>query len=209
MQMMTPLPHNEHGRNDSSNPGCFPTAAILGIAPLLEQELVSPTGIICNAVSGTSGAGRSPKAQYHFPEMNEAFMPYSVGVHRHQPEIDQVLSRIAEDEASVLFVAHVAPIDRGLLQSIYLDPLDEDTSEQEILDAFAEAYGESEFVRVRATLPNVKHVRDTNYCDITARVAGGKVCVFSAIDNMIKGASGQAIQNMNLMFELEETAGLL
>ena len=192
-----------------ANPGCYPTAAVLGIAPLLERGLVEPTGIICNAISGVSGAGRAPKPQYHFPDMNESFMPYSVGAHRHQPEIDQILSRIGETDASVLFAAHLAPFDRGLLQSIYLDPVDENITEDEVLDAFADAYGDAPFVRVRTTLPNVKHVRDTNYCDITARVSVGKVCVFSAIDNMIKGASGQAIQNMNLMFDLDEATGLI
>jgi N-acetyl-gamma-glutamyl-phosphate reductase len=192
-----------------ANPGCYPTTAALSIAPLLDRDLVKADGIVINAASGTSGAGRSPKPNLHFPEMNEAFYPYGHGNHRHQPEIEQTLSDVAEQRASVLFVPHLLPIDRGILETIYLEPARDDLSEDALCDAFEDAYADEPFVRVRMEYPNVKHVRDTNYCDIHVRLSKGKVIVFSAIDNMIKGASGQAVQNMNLQFGEEETAGLL
>ncbi len=204
-----------------ANPGCYPTAAALGIAPLLQRSLVKPTGIIINATSGVTGAGRSPKQPFHFPEANEAFSPYAPGIHRHQTEIEQTLRTIKGSPVNVLFVPHLLPVDRGILESIYLDPADDDVTEAELYEAFHDAYAEAPFVRVRKELPNIKWVRDSNYCDIAVRLvhAGGepgadndgiarKVIVFTAEDNMIKGASGQAVQNMNLMFGLDQTAGL-
>jgi len=204
-----------------ANPGCYPTAAALGIAPLLQRSLVKPTGIIINATRGLTGAGRSPKQPFHFPEANEAFSPYAPGIHRHQTEIEQTLRTIKGSPVNVLFVPHLLPVDRGILESIYLDPADDDVTEAELYEAFHDAYAEAPFVRVRKELPNIKWVRDSNYCDIAVRLvhAGGepgadndgiarKVIVFTAEDNMIKGASGQAVQNMNLMFGLDQTAGL-
>jgi N-acetyl-gamma-glutamyl-phosphate reductase len=199
-----------------ANPGCYPTAAALAIAPLLSRSLVKPTGIIINAASGVTGAGRTAKPEYHFPEVNEGFSPYSPGVHRHEPEIDQTLSTVRGAPTKTLFVPHLLPIDRGILETIYLEPQDEDVTEAELYEAFAQAYESEPFVRIRTTdLPNVKHVRDTNFCDLAVRLvgapgsAGRRAVVFSAIDNMIKGASGQAIQNMNLIFGQDQTAGLL
>ena len=192
-----------------ANPGCYPTAAILGIAPLLERSLIKSKGIVINAASGISGAGRSTRPHLHFPEMNEAFAPYDPGVHRHQPEIEQTLSTVKGSPVSVLFVPHYLPVDRGILASIYLDPLDEDVSQEDLFTAFEEAYDDEPFIRVRTDLPNIKHVCDTNFCDVTVRLVNGKAVVFSAIDNMLKGASGQAVQNMNLMFHLDSTTGLL
>ena len=193
-----------------ANPGCYPTAAGLSIAPMLTRGLVKSEGIIINAATGVTGAGRKPAPQYHYPEHNEAYTPYGViGTHRHQPEIDQVCGIIAGHEVNVLFVPHLLPVDRGILETIYLDPMDPEVTEADLFEAFADAYEHEPFVRIRTGLPNIKHVRDTNFCDIGVRLAGGKVIVFAAIDNMIKGAAGQAIQNMNLVFEQEETAGLL
>lgn len=191
-----------------ANPGCYPTAAALGIGPLLAKGLVKSTGIVINACSGVSGAGKSPKPHLHFPEMNEAFMCYGAGTHRHQPEIDQTLTKLTGQPVATLFVSHLLPVDRGIHETIYLEPAQDELTEDALYDVFEEAYADEPFIRIRLGFPNVKHVRDTNYCDIAVRVSGGKVIVFSAIDNMIKGASGQAIQNMNLMFELDETAGL-
>lgn len=190
-----------------ANPGCYPTAAAIGIAPLLKAGLVKPTGIVVNAASGVTGAGRSPKPNLHFPEVNEAFSPYNVGMHRHQPEIEQTLSAVAGEATRVLFAPHLLPISQGILESIYLDPAG-DVTEDQVYEALENAYAAEPFVRVRVNLPNVRHTRDTNFVDVAARVAGGKVCVFVAEDNMVKGASGQAIQNMNLMYSLDETAGL-
>lgn len=197
-----------------ANPGCYPTAAALGIAPLIAHALVDSNGIVINAASGVTGAGRKATDKTHYPELNESYYAYGkIGGHRHQPEIEQTLSRVAGHGVSTLFVPHLLPIDRGILETIYLTPTDPEVTEEELFDAFEDAYAEEPFVRVRPELPNVKHVRDTNFCDITVRLVGDednpRVVVFVAEDNMIKGASGQAIQNMNTVFELPETAGLL
>jgi len=197
-----------------ANPGCYPTAAALAIAPLLERSLVKSDNVLISAASGVTGAGKTPAAHLHFPEQNESFVAYgAIGGHRHQPEIEQTLSIAAGKPISTLFVPHLLPLDRGILETIYLEPTTADVSQEDLFDAYRDAYGEDAFVRIRKDLPNVKNVRDTNFCDLTVRLvnAGGKprVVAFSAIDNMIKGASGQAIQNMNLVFEQEETAGLL
>ncbi|MBI1367747.1 MAG: N-acetyl-gamma-glutamyl-phosphate reductase [Planctomycetes bacterium] len=192
-----------------ANPGCYPTAAVLAIAPLIQRSMVKTDGIIINAASGVTGAGKSPKPNLHFPEVNESYAAYGCGNHRHQPEIEQTLSTIKARPVTTLFVPHLLPIDRGILETIYMDPQDEDVSEAELFEAFDDAYGKGGFVRVVRDMPNVKNVRDTNFCDLTVRFAAGKVVVFSAIDNMIKGASGQAVQNMNLMFGLDAKAGLM
>ncbi len=191
-----------------ANPGCYPTASALAIAPLLRKKLIQPTGIVINAASGVSGAGRSPKPHLHYPEMTESYSAYACGNHRHQPEIEQTLSKVAGTQVQTLFIPHLLPIERGILATITMDPAP-DKSEDDFLDAFQEAYADQPFVRPRAGMPNVKHVRQSNFCDLSLRLAGGKVVVFSAIDNMIKGASGQAVQNMNLMFGLDQTTGLL
>lgn len=192
-----------------ANPGCYPTGAALGIAPLLERGLVKTNGIVISAASGVTGAGRKLAAHLQFAEVNEGFAPYNVGVHRHQPEIEQTLSAIADQPIKVLFVPHLLPVNCGILSSIYLDPATEAVTEDQLFEAFESAYADEPFIRVRNDLPNIKHVRDTNFCDITVRLVGGKVVVFTAIDNMVKGASGQAIQNMNLMFGLDPTTGLV
>jgi len=197
-----------------ANPGCYPTAAALGIGPLLVSNLVCIDHILINAASGVTGAGRKPSANLHFAEANEGYTAYGrIGGHRHQPEIEQTLTAISGKQVRCLFVPHLLPIDQGILETIYLDPTEDNITEQEVMDAFILAYAEEPFIRVKETLPNVKHVRDTNFCDVSVKLAkvgdDTKVIVFSAIDNMIKGASGQAIQNMNLVFELEETMGLV
>jgi len=192
-----------------ANPGCYPTAAALGIGPLLARNLVQAREIIINAASGITGAGRSPKPKLHFAEANESYVAYNVGVHRHGPEIEQTLTGLNGEPVEVLFAPHLLPIDCGILQTIYMAPMDAEVTADDVYEAFEDAYADEPFVRVRTTMPNVKHVRGTNFCDVAATVVGGRVVVFSAIDNMVKGASGQAMQNMNLMFGLDETAGLL
>lgn len=197
-----------------ANPGCYPTAGALAIAPLLAHSLVKSERIIVNAASGVTGAGRKATAHLHFPEQNQAFFAYgSIGGHRHQPELDQTLTRVAGKAIQTLFVPHLLPIDRGILETIYLEPAETDVTEAELFDAFERTYGDEPFVRLRDDLPNVKHVVGTNFCDLTVRLVGPShaptVVVFAAEDNMIKGASGQAIQNMNVVFELQETTGLL
>jgi N-acetyl-gamma-glutamyl-phosphate reductase len=191
-----------------ANPGCYPTSATLALAPLLKAGLVEPDGIICNSISGISGAGRTPNLKFHYPERNENFEPYAVGTHRHMPEIEQNLKTITGRAVDVLFQPHLCPMDRGILSSIYARPTRELTTEG-LTEVLQHAYADKPFVRVRTdVLPATKYVANTNFCDLAVRVAKGRVVVFAAIDNLIKGASGQAVQNMNLMFGLEETAGL-
>ncbi len=201
-----------------ANPGCYPTAAALAITPLIKNNLVKPDDIQIIGASGVTGAGKTPAAHLHFPEQNESYMAYgAIGGHRHQPEMLQTIQLATGVRAGALFVPHLLPVDRGILETIFLDPVEPDITEEDLYEAYTSAYADQPFVRVRKDLPNIKFVRDTNYCDIAARLVPGndatgqapKVVLFSAIDNMYKGASGQAIQNMNLVFELKETLGLL
>jgi N-acetyl-gamma-glutamyl-phosphate reductase len=192
-----------------ANPGCYPTCASLALAPVLRAGLIEPTGIVVNAISGVSGAGRTPSAKQHFPERNENFEPYGIGNHRHMPEMEQVLSALAGTDVQLLFQPHLCPMDRGMLCSIYATPT-AGCSEEKLNDALAEAYRNAPFVRHRPeVLPATKYVAHTNYCDVAARLAKGQVVLFSALDNLLKGASTQAIQNMNLMFGLDEATGLI
>jgi len=191
-----------------ANPGCYPTCTVLPLAPLIAEGLVKPEGIVVNAISGVSGAGRKPSLPNHFPERNEDFKPYGVGNHRHMPEMEQVLTDITGKATTLLFQPHLCPMDRGMLCSIYATPTG-DASGEDITKLLQKTYADEPFVRIRSeVLPATKYVSGTNFCDIAARVAKGKVILFSALDNLIKGASGQAIQNMNIMFELPETTGL-
>lgn len=202
------------GANLVANPGCFPTATILGIAPLLKRGIAKSTGIIVNGASGVTGAGRTAKTTTHFPELNESFYAYrTIGGHQHQPEMIHFLSEVGGSNVDLLFVPHLLPVDRGILTTIYADSIDGKITQEDLFQAFETDYGDEPFVRVRRDLPNIKFVRGTNCCDITVRLVdtanGPKIVVFSAIDNMIKGASGQALQNMNILLGLEETAGLI
>jgi len=191
-----------------ANPGCYPTSATLAIAPILKAGLIEPTGIIVNSGSGVSGAGRTPALKFHFPERNENFEPYAVGTHRHMPEIEQNLKVISGADVDVLFVPHLIPMDRGILSTIYATPA-RDVTTEELTETLQAAYADEPFVRVRTDpLPATKNVAGTNFCDVAARSVKGRVVMFGAIDNVIKGASGQAIQNMNIMFGLDETTGL-
>jgi len=191
-----------------ANPGCYPTCAVLPLAPVLSAGLIQPSGIVVNAISGITGAGRNPSPAQHFPHRNENFEPYAPGTHRHMPEMEQVLAEITGTPPEVLFVPHLCPMDRGMLCSIYATPARRVTA-AEVADCLQAAYADAPFVRVRTDrLPATKDVATTNFCDIAARVEKGKVILFSALDNLVKGASGQAVQNMNLMFGLDQTTGL-
>ena len=190
-----------------ANPGCYPQTAILGLAPLFANGLISPHGIIVNSVSGVSGAGRTPKLATLFPECNENVSAYNVGVHRHSPEIDQALTPIAGEPVEVLFAPHLVPMDRGIHSTIYATPTGP-ASEHELLTAMAEYYAGKPFVRVKPGYPATKDTAHTNFLDLSVRVAGGKVVLLAAEDNLVRGASGVAVQNMNLMFGHAETAGL-
>lgn len=191
-----------------ANPGCYPTSAILALAPLLKQGLIKPEGIIVDSKSGVSGAGRTPKLPYHFPECNENFSAYGVGKHRHMPEIDQNLTKAAGKPVEVIFTPHLLPMDRGILTTAYSLPTGKPTR-AEVLAALRDFYEGEPFVRVVDHLPGTKDVSRTNFCHVTAHVVRGRIVTVSVIDNLIKGASGAAVQNFNLMYGFPETTALL
>jgi N-acetyl-gamma-glutamyl-phosphate reductase len=194
-----------------ANPGCYPTSATLPILPLLKEGLIEPNGIVINSLSGVSGAGRSASADLSFAEVNESVKAYKVGVHQHIPEIQQTLERHSGQLVSITFVPHLLPITRGIYTSIYAT-LRRSLTEGDVLEAYSTYYAREPFVRFSATaIPEIKHVNYTNFIDIGFRLypENNQIIVLSAIDNLVKGAAGQAVQNMNLMFGFDETEGLL
>lgn len=190
-----------------ANPGCFPTGAVLAMAPLLKAGLIETESIIVNSVTGTSGAGKSPSSKFHFPNMNENIFPYGIGTHRHMPEIEQIAAEVAGSPVQVLFQPHAGPFDRGILSTVYCRPK-KTVAAEKLLPLYQDFYQGEPFVQVRKTPPGVKDVCGTNYCHLFPTQVKGRIVVFSVIDNLTKGASGQAIQNMNLLFGLRETMGL-
>jgi len=190
-----------------ANPGCFPTGALLAIAPLLKEGLIKTDSIIVNAVTGISGAGKNPSSKFHFPNMNENLFAYGIGSHRHMPEMEQVASQIARADVTMLFQPHAGPFDRGILSTVYCQPKVKINSDQ-LTKLYNDFYANEPFVQIRKDAPGVKDVAGTNYCHIFPTCVKGRIVIFSAIDNLVKGASGQAIQNMNILFGLEETLGL-
>ena len=191
-----------------ANPGCYPTSAILALAPLLRAGVIEPRGIIVDSKSGVSGAGRQPKLTTLYPECNESLSAYNVGRHRHTPEIEQVLGEAAGADVEVIFTPHLAPMDRGILSTVYAVPQRE-VGEEELLELFADFYRREPFVRVVEHLPATKDTAGSNFCDLTVRVVRGRVLMLSCLDNLGKGAAGAAVQNMNLLLGLEETTALL
>ena len=196
------------GQQLVANPGCYATSAILPLAPLVKAGLVEPTDIIIDSKSGVSGAGRQPKLMTHFPECNESMSAYNVGRHRHTPEIEQILARHAGIHPEVIFTPQLAPMDRGILSTIYARPT-KTVTEADVMAVLREAYEPERFVRVVDHLPATKDTVDTNFCDITARVVRGRILLISCLDNLVKGAAGAAVQNFNVLFGLPEHAGLL
>ncbi len=195
-----------------ANPGCYPTSVILGLAPLLEKGLIDTATIVADSKSGVSGAGRSAKVDNLFCEVNDGFKAYGVGgVHRHIPEIEQELSLLAGNKITITFTPHLVPMDRGILSTIYAMPA-QNTTAANLLKVYAEFYKGEAFVRVlpEGSFPSTSHVRGSNFCDIGVTVdqRTGRVIVVSAIDNVVKGASGQAVQNMNIMNGFPENTGL-
>lgn len=219
-----------------ANPGCYPTAAALALVPLLRAGLIDGSSIIINAASGVSGAGRDPKPHLHYVESNENFSAYGIGVHRHQPEIEQSLrtfgvpgagsaSTVARDPRpampapSVLFVPHLLPVSRGILETIYASPRPgagvgggvgggAGVTTETLQSILRSAYAGERFVRVRDDAPALRDVQHTNQVHVNARVVHGRAVIVAAIDNLVKGASGQAVQNANLMLGREEHEGL-
>lgn len=194
-----------------ANPGCYPTCALLALAPLLKQQIIQTQGIVIDAKSSVSGAGKAPKPHLHFPEVNEALMAYRVAEHQHTPEIEQEMSHLAGRKITVTFTPHLIPMNRGLLCTVYGQSRRK-ISTEDLADEARVFYRKEPFVRVLApgAFPNTRDVRGTNRCDIgfKADERTGRIIAVSVIDNLVKGASGQAVQNMNLMMGLEESRGL-
>ncbi len=191
-----------------ANPGCYTSASILALAPLLQEKVIGSKGIIIDAKSGVSGAGRSPKMTTLYPECNESVSAYAVGRHRHTPEIEQVLSQVCGEPVEVLFTPHLVSMDRGILATIYA-PLLREAGDDELLEIFRSAYKGKPFIRIVEHLPGTKDTAGTNFCDITVRVSRGRAIIISCLDNLIKGAAGVAVQNFNLMCGFPETTALL
>lgn len=193
------------------NPGCYPTSILLALLPLIKEGLLNPDGLISDSKSGVSGAGRGLSLTTHFCEVNESFTPYKVGNHRHTPEIEEILGLHAERPVTLTFVPHLVPVTRGMISTIYGQASDGVTLD-EIRAAYNKWYENESFVKLlpQGRFPAMSHVRGTNCCDIGCHLeaAAGRLILVSAIDNLLKGAAGQAVQNMNIMFGLDETAGL-
>jgi N-acetyl-gamma-glutamyl-phosphate reductase len=192
-----------------ANPGCYPTASILALAPAITEGLGELTGICVDAKSGVSGAGAKPTAVTHFPRANEDLRAYKVGVHRHTPEMELVLSRISGKDVRLLFTPHLVPLNRGILTTAYLQAV-EGTTDEAVWSAYERRYAREPFIRMVRHPPSVQAVRGSNYCDICPMVVErtGHVTLLSAMDNLVKGAAGQAVQNMNIMLGFEETRGI-
>ncbi len=195
-----------------ANPGCYPTSIILALAPLLKERLLDVTTIIADSASGVTGAGRAAKVDSLYCEVNEGYKAYGVGgVHRHTPEIEQELSLLAGEQVTITFTPHLVPMDRGILSTVYASPVTPLTTEQ-LLTLYRNYYDGEPFVRVlgAGNLPSTAFVRGSNFCDIAPLIdrRTGRVIVVSAIDNLVKGASGQAVQNLNLLCGFPETTGL-
>jgi len=196
-----------------ANPGCYPTGAILALAPLLKERLVEPDTIIVDAKSGVSGAGRmSHKLELHFPELNQSVKAYNIGIHRHTPEIEQELGVVAGRPITISFTPHLVPITRGILTTAYADLIAKDWTSEELTEHYREFYKSEPFVSVldAENYPATKDTYGSNACYIGLKVdpRTGRIVVISAIDNLVKGAAGQAIQNMNIVCGLDERAGL-
>ncbi len=189
-------------------PGCFPTASLLALTPLLKQGLIETSGIVIDAKTGTSGGGRAAKEHLLLAEASEGVAPYGVVGHRHTSEIEQLCSRASGHAIALQFTPHLIPMDRGILSTIYVRPAVGVTAKR-ALEVLRQAYAEEPFVRVTSELPATKDVSGTNYCDLTVRELGNRLVVVSVIDNLIKGAAGAAVQNLNVMCGYPETLGLL
>lgn len=194
------------------NPGCYPTSIGLALAPALVKKIILKDDIIIDSKSGATGAGRELKLNTHFTECNEAFSPYKVAEHRHTPEIEQTLSNIYGEDIKVTFVPHLLPLNRGIISTIYAKLENKNNTLENIHSIYKEFYKDSKFVRVLniGDTANLKYVKYSNYCDISLHMDSrtNKLIIVSAIDNMVKGAAGQAIQNMNIALGFKEDEGL-
>jgi len=191
-----------------ANPGCYPTAAILALAPLAAFNLVDLESVIIDAKSGVTGAGKKVAENFLFSEINEDFKAYKVNIHQHMPEINQELSKLLGKKIKVTFVPHLLPLNKGILETIYLKKTKKG---QNIVSLYKKFYKKEPFVRIRdeGGFPRIKDVVGTNFCDIGIKDEQDNVIIVSAIDNLLKGASGQAVQNMNIMYKFPEYSALL
>ncbi|MBU1063584.1 N-acetyl-gamma-glutamyl-phosphate reductase [bacterium] len=195
--------------NTIANPGCFPTGIELALMPVLQSGLIKTDSILVDSKTGLSGGGKTPKPAFHFPESNENVAAYKVASHQHEPEIEQELSKMAGKSVDIVFVPHLVPMTRGIYNTIYTE-LTGPLTVGDLQELYQNSYKNEPFVRVmeKGKVPEIKHVVYTNYCDIGMVISGNRLILMSAIDNLIKGAAGQAVQNMNLMLGLDETLGL-
>jgi N-acetyl-gamma-glutamyl-phosphate reductase len=191
-----------------ANPGCYPQTAILGLAPLVAGRHIDLHSIIVDSKSGVSGAGRTPKLTTHFPECNESVSAYSVGQHRHTPEIEQALCDVAGEAVEVIFTPHLMPMDRGIFSTIYAVPKRPFT-EGQLLELYREYYAKAPFVRLATRLPATKDSAGSNFLDVAVRMVRGRVVVLVCEDNLVRGASGVAVQNFNCMYGFDERTALL
>ena len=190
-----------------ANPGCFATATLLGLAPLVAHNLIAGR-VVVDAKTGSSGSGAKAAANTHHPQRMNSFYAYKPFTHQHVPEIEQELEHVGDWTSELVFMTHSLPVARGIFASIYAEAKSEIT-ESDLRQIFADYYQNSFFVRLVNGSPDINWVKTTNFCDIGFAARGKQIVVFSAIDNLVKGAAGQAVQNMNLMFGLEETTGLM
>jgi N-acetyl-gamma-glutamyl-phosphate reductase len=190
-----------------ANPGCFATATLLGLAPLVTSGLLNGR-VIVDAKTGSSGSGAKAAANTHHPQRMNSFYAYKPFTHQHVPEIEQELRRVGDWTSELVFMTHSLPVSRGIFASIYTQVSGE-LSEDDVTKLFADFYREHFFIRLVKGSPDINWVKTTNFCDIGFAVRGKQVVVFSALDNLVKGAAGQAVQNMNLMFGLDEKTGLM
>ena len=190
-----------------ANPGCFATATLLALAPLVANDLIDGR-VIVDAKTGSSGSGAKAAANTHHPQRMNSFYAYKPFTHQHVPEIEQELRSVGDWTSELVFMTHSLPVSRGIFASIYVEAKKQ-LSETELDSLFSGFYRESFFVRLVNGSPDINWVKTTNFCDIGFASRGKQLVVFSAIDNLVKGAAGQAVQNMNLMFDLEETTGLM
>lgn len=190
-----------------ANPGCFATATALGLSPLIANNLVTGK-LIVDAKTGSSGSGAKPAANTHHPQRVNSFYAYKPFTHQHVPEIEQHLRSLGKLDEPLVFMTHSLPVSRGIFATCYVE-LERHLSTAELTGIFREFYQDAFFVRIVDGSPDINWVKNTNFCDISVHVSGRNAVVFSAIDNLVKGAAGQAVQNMNLMFGLEEKTGLV
>ncbi|MFH0791528.1 MAG: N-acetyl-gamma-glutamyl-phosphate reductase [Candidatus Omnitrophota bacterium] len=195
-----------------ANPGCYPSCAALALAPIAALNLADLNSVIIDAKSGVSGAGKKLSEEFLFSEINEDFKAYKVNEHQHTPEINQLLSKLAGRKIKVTFVPHLLPLSRGILETIYIKKAQSAKRKvQNLIELYKRFYKGEPFVRVReeGDFPRLKDVAGTNFCDIGMKDYGDMIIIIAAIDNLLKGASGQAVQNMNIMYKFPETMGLL